>query len=54
MDYLAQGKTFLDRAEATNSADERTAHLQMAAKMLSKAHDQLSKVIDRQEQSNSN
>ncbi len=37
MDYLTQAKTFLHRAKDTNDAEQRMAHLNMAAEMLAKA-----------------
>ena len=41
MDYLTQARTFLHRAKDTNDAEERMAHLDMAAEMLAKAVEEL-------------
>ena len=37
MDYLTQAKTFLQRANDTNDAEERMSHLDLAAAMLANA-----------------
>ena len=41
MDYLAQAKTFLHRAQVANDIDEKMTHLNMAAEMLGKGVEEL-------------
>lgn len=41
MDYLAQVRNFLHRANDTNDVEEKMTHLNMAAEMLAKAIDEL-------------
>ena len=41
MDYLAQAKTFLHRAQVANDVDEKMTHLNMAAEMLAKGVEEL-------------
>ena len=41
MDYLAQAKTFLHRAQVANDIDEKMTHLNMAAEMLAKGVEEL-------------
>ena len=41
MDYLAQAKTFLHRAQVANDVDEKMTHLNMAAEMLAKGAEEL-------------
>jgi hypothetical protein len=41
MDYLAQAKTFLHRAQVANDVGEKMTHLNMAAEMLAKGVEEL-------------